>query len=74
MDTKEICTVVRGQLGGEDWGWDVIDSNDVKLAHYGTQSDAETFADGYAAGRRAEEAVACEACGWAGQPSRKADA
>jgi len=48
---EEYCEVVRGQLGGELWGWDVVAPGGTQLAHFGTKEKAEAWAEGYTIGR-----------------------
>jgi len=50
MDKRTI-RIVRGKLANEFWGYDVLDSHrKAPVTHVGSLVEAESFAEGYAAG------------------------
>jgi len=49
--TRRTVRIVRGQLAGEPWGYDILDSfRKERVEHVGSLSAAETYAQGYAQG------------------------
>jgi len=74
MTTTRTIRIVRGHLGNEFWGYDILDSHlKAPVTHVGSLVEAESYAEGYARALHDETGADLEIrIGREGESTRKA--